>query len=213
MNETTELKLIQLNINSIISLKKRTELNIFTKRHKPHLILLSETKLGNKHTLNIHGYKTIRNDRKKNSGGGTAILYRDNLQCEQLPTPNKITTFECCLAKLKLKNNKNIILASTYKPPTEIVNKKQTLIKINPYELDEIYKIDKNAQYIIGGDFNSKHTQWNNKTNCTNGIRIYEWYETHKYIHNISIYTSLKPTCMRSQEGLRIAHRLRTNFK
>lgn len=131
--------------------------------------------------------------------------------CEQVPIPKKITSFECCLAKLKLINNKTLIIASIYKPPSEIINRKQTLIKINPYELNEIFKIDKNATYLIGGDFNAKHTLWNNNTNCTNGKIISEWYETHKNIHNISIYTSQNPTCMRSIEGSHIDFGLISN--
>lgn len=189
MNENYILKVIQLNINSIISHKKRTEFEQFLKKHKPQVIILSETKLSKKHTLNINGYTTIRNDHLK------------NIECEQLSTPKTITTFECCQAKLKLQNNKNIIIASTYKPPTEIINKKQTLIKIKPNELNEIFKIDKNAYYLIGGDFNSKHTSWNNNTNCINGNKIHEWYETYKNTHNISIYTAQNPTCMRSVKG------------
>lgn len=200
-NETHQLKIIQLNINSIISLKKRTEFEVFVNKHKPHIILLSETKLNKKHTLKIDGYGILRNDRTKNSGGGTAILYQTTLECEQLITPKKISTFECCLAKLKIKNNKNIIIASIYKPPTEIIDRKQKLIKINPYELNEIFTIDKNAHYLIGGDFNSKHNAWNNNNNCSNGRVINEWYETNKQTYNISIYTSRNPTCIRSTDG------------
>lgn len=201
VSETHELIVIQLNINSIISMKKRTELEVFTKKHKPQIIILSETKLNKKHTLNINGYKTIRNDRTQNSGGGTAILYSNNIECEEIETPKNITTFECCIAKLTLKNSKPLIIASIYKPPTELKNKKQTLIKINTIELNKIFEINKNAYYLIGGDFNAKHTEWNNKTNCSNGKSIYAWYETHKYMYDISIYTSQNPTCMRSIEG------------
>lgn len=204
MNENSELKVIQLNINSIISLAKRTEFEIFIKQNTPHIVLLSETKLNKVHKLNINGYTTLRNDRTKNKGGGTAILYTENLKCEQIQTPKNITSFECCICKLSLHNGKNIIIASIYKPPTEIVNKNPKLIKIIPHELNNIFSLDKNAYYLIGGDFNSKHTDWNNNTNCTNGKIISNWYETHKHIYNISIYTAKNPTCMRSSTGSHI---------
>lgn len=204
MASESEIKVMQLNINSIISLKKRTEFELLIKKHAPSIILLSETKLHKKHTLNINGYKILRSDRTKNTGGGTAIIYKNNMKCEQLQTPKTITSFECCLAKLSLQNNKYLLIASIYKPPSEIVDKKQTLIKIKPHELNEIFKTDKNAFYLIGGDFNSKHIEWNNNTNCINGKIISNWYETHKQIHNIAIYTSKNPTCMRSYEGSHI---------
>lgn len=87
MAQESELKVMQLNINSIVSIKKRTEFEIFIKKHTPQIIMLSETKLNKIHTLNINGYTTIRNDRTKNTGGGTAILYKNDLQCEQIQTP------------------------------------------------------------------------------------------------------------------------------
>lgn len=112
VSDTYELKIIQLNINSLISIKQRTELELFIKRHKPHIIMLSETKLNTtKHTntLNINGYKTIGNDRTKNNGGVTAILYSNTLEIEEIIQPKEIKTFECCIAKLNLTNK--IILA------------------------------------------------------------------------------------------------------
>lgn len=119
-----ELKVIQLNINSLVSKNKRTEFNLFLKKYKPQIVMLSETKLNKKHKLFFDGYKILRNDRNTNKGGGTAIIHQNNIDCEYITTPNSITSFECCLAKLKLKTGKNIILASIYKPPTEVINKK-----------------------------------------------------------------------------------------
>lgn len=199
-----ELKVIQLNINSLVSKNKRTEFNLFLKKYKPQIVMLSETKLNKKHKLFFDGYKTLRNDRNTNKGGGTAIIHQNNIDCEYITTPNSITSFECCLAKLKLKTGKNIILASIYKPPTEVINKKNVLIKIKASELSNILSIDKNAHYIIGGDFNSKHTAWNNTSNCTHGKNIFEWIESIKHQHNVQIYTSKNPTCKRSLEGSHI---------
>lgn len=203
-----EFKLIQVNINSLISKAKRAEFNQFLIKHKPDIVMLSETKLKPRHNISFSGYKVIRNDREteaeENNGGGTAILYKHDLECEPTTTPSSITTFECSITKLKLKNNKNLIIASIYKPPTELINKKIVLIKIKAQEINNIFSIDKNAYCIIGGDFNSKHTAWNNKTNCINGNNIYHWYETFRHSHDIQIYTSKKPTCKRSIDGTNI---------
>lgn len=53
--------------------------------------------------------------------------------------------------------------------------------------------IDRNACYIIGGDFNSHHTSWNSEFNCANGRKIYEWYQSYRSEYNIeqnSVYLS-----------------------
>lgn len=199
-----DLMITQINTNSIQSKVKRAEFQLFLTKLKPHITLISETKLNNKHKISFDGYKLLRNDREKNSGGGTAICFKENIDCELIPTPAKIKTFECCLARVKLQNNQRIIIASIYKPPSEKVNGKQSMIKINPRELNETLNYDKNALYLIGGDFNAHHSEWNSDNNCVNGKAIYEWLNTHKDTFNISLYASKNPTCMRTAKGSHI---------
>lgn len=166
--------------------------------------MLSETKLNKRHTISLDGYEIIRNDRETNKGGGTAICYSNQITCEYIPTPESIKSFECCIAKVKLSNNENIIFASIYKPPTAIINGKTTLIKIDPKELHEIFKLEKNAKVMIGGDFNAQHGSWNSKNECTNGKIIAEWLQSYAEYHNISVYAAELPTCNRSLEGSHI---------
>lgn len=175
-----EFTVIQINVNSIQSIAKRTNFNQFLKTMKPHIVLVSETKTNNKHKVSFDNYKIFRNDRIKNSGGGTAICFKENIVCDYIPTPDTIKTIECCLIRLKLQNSQNIIVGSIYKPPSEKINGKQTAIKINPQELNAILNIDKNAQYIIGGEFNSHHSEWNSERNCSNGNAIINWFQTNK---------------------------------
>lgn len=175
-NALNEITVIQLNINSIQSKTKRAEFQHFLQRHKPHLILLCETKLNKQHKLAFSGYNILRNDRTCNSGGGTAICYSSSFVCEHLSTPSTIKSFECCLLKLKLNDNKSIIVASIYKPPSKVINNKSVPIKINPIEINDILNIDRNAYYIVGGDFNSHHTSWNSAHNCSNGKEIFDWF-------------------------------------
>lgn len=199
-----DFKVIQLNINSIQSKVKRIEFQQFLNKTKPQIVLLSETKLNKRHNVSFNGYRIVRNDRMQNCGGGTAICFSTNIDCEHINTPSNIKSFECCLLKMKLINGKNLIFASVYKPPSEVINKKTVHIKINPMELNSILNIDKNAYYIIGGDFNAHHQFWNDKQNCINGKAIYEWFLAHKNNYNIDLYASENPTCMRSTDGSHI---------
>lgn len=46
-----ELKIIHVNVNSLIKISRRYELNNFIKNNNPDIVLLNETKLNNKHKL------------------------------------------------------------------------------------------------------------------------------------------------------------------
>ena len=69
--------IIAININSLISLEKKYCLLKLIKIYNPDIILLSETKLNQKHKLIIDGYNIIRNDRPNSiQSGGTAIIIK-----------------------------------------------------------------------------------------------------------------------------------------
>lgn len=64
------LKIIQLNINSLISKVKQHELQEFLKLHKPDILLLNETKLNYNNTRLFQNYEFVRSDRINGEGGG-----------------------------------------------------------------------------------------------------------------------------------------------
>lgn len=61
--EIKSLKIAQVNIHSIVSHSKREEFRAFLKKYKPHIVLLSETHLKNRHKVSFEGYKFYRHDR------------------------------------------------------------------------------------------------------------------------------------------------------
>ena len=78
------LKIIHINVNSIISISRRYELQTFLKLHDPDIVLLNETKLNKLHKVYFNNYNMIRNDRKDaKQGGGTAILIKDIIKYEK----------------------------------------------------------------------------------------------------------------------------------
>lgn len=60
VNEIKYLKIYQVNIRSLISHAKREEFRSFLKKNKPHIVLISETHLKNKHKVNFDGYRNYR---------------------------------------------------------------------------------------------------------------------------------------------------------
>lgn len=196
-----DLIIVQSNVNSLQSKVKKIEFEQFLKKHSPDLIMLTENKLNEKNSVSFHGYKIVRNDRLENNGGGTAICYKEHLFCGFFATPKKIKTFECCILNLKTKSEKNVIFASIYKPPSRKENGKTIPIKI---KLSEIFNIQKNALYVVGGNFDAHHPTWNSNAYTQNGNDIIEWYDQHKDACKISIYASKNPTCSRSLNGSHI---------
>lgn len=70
-------KLFEINLNSIISIERRQNLQTFIKDHNPHAILTVETVLLPKHKVDFPNYTFIRNDKNAHPGGrGTGILLK-----------------------------------------------------------------------------------------------------------------------------------------
>ena len=61
------LKIAAINVNSIVSNHKRFELLEFTTKFSHDIILISETKLNNKHKLGFEFFNLIRTDRSGSS--------------------------------------------------------------------------------------------------------------------------------------------------
>lgn len=70
-----KLKIISINVNSIVKNQRRASLMQLIKAQNPDIIFLSETKLNNTHVLKFKDYNIIRNDRKAQHIGGIVINF------------------------------------------------------------------------------------------------------------------------------------------
>ena len=59
----SKINIFQINVNSLISNKKRQELNMFLQKNSPDFVLINETKLNNTHKCFFKNYNLIRNYR------------------------------------------------------------------------------------------------------------------------------------------------------
>lgn len=159
------LRVAQVNINSLVSAKKRIEFEQFLKKYEPHIVLISETHLNSKHKVNFNEYKLYRSDRNVCGGGGTAICISDFIDSEYIQQPNGIESIESCSVKINLENNKRMIFSAVYRRPTN---------KIKCDDLTLLLKIDKNADHMIAGDFNAQSVLWGGDKTGTNGRLIDE---------------------------------------
>lgn len=98
-----KLSIIHINVNSLIKISRRYDLNLFISKYHPDLVLINETKLNPRHNLRFENYCFIRKDRKDaKRGGGTAILIKNGIRYRSY-TNNTISKFQylgTCIVKI-----------------------------------------------------------------------------------------------------------------
>ena len=57
------IKIISVNVNSIVTNARRYNLLNFINKHEPDIVLLNETKLNSNHRISFEHYNIIRNGR------------------------------------------------------------------------------------------------------------------------------------------------------
>lgn len=145
------IHICQWNANGVKN--KMSELSHMLRTNRIHICLLAETKLRQTDRLALHNYTIHRRD-MINDSGGTAILVHNSV-------PHvKIKNVNSTIQHIGIKFN-NINLFAIYNTPRNIMTHN---------DLEKFFQI--NRKTIVAGDFNSRHTFWNNHNNNTNGNRL-----------------------------------------
>lgn len=183
-----DIKVILINANSLISHAKRSIFNDFLNKNNPDIVLITETKLYPRLKVNFNNFDIIRKDRiNSNPGGGTGILIKSSYKYEELNLPSSFSSIEVCGIKLCLENNESINIFSVY-------HSSKISSSIDPSDLTKIANASGPTPFLIGGDFNSKHSYWYNPINCSNGKKLYDWFLTNSFNLNIEIIASRENT-------------------
>lgn len=183
-HEIKSLKIAQINIRSIVSHAKREEFRLFLRKNKPHIVMISETHLKSKHKVNFDGYKFYRCDRENASHGGVAICMLESIKSSQIIINESVQSIESCSVQIETLNGP-IVFSAIYRKPS---------INIKCDNLSVIINSNKNAKFVIAGDFNAHCATWGSKKICTNGRMINEWYNKNKPKYNIKIVSPAKPS-------------------
>jgi hypothetical protein len=159
----TKLKIITINVNSLVGLPRRHNLDLFLRKHNPDIVLLCETKLNSKHKLSIRNYKLLRSDRQDRGGGGCGILIKESLAFERVYTDN-IQKLEYCAITVRTEIEK-LTLYSIYN------NGKMRNIN------DDLSRIvtETRGELVIGGDFNARNPFWGGSAYNETGRLLEEW--------------------------------------
>ena len=159
IEESNKEDFLILHYNCRSAVNKNEEIrNICIKLH-PAILCLTETWLDNsssKTALTPEGYKMIRNDRSdtykqkygKTSGGGTAILYREEIKIRKLEIGEEDQETQW----VEVKGTPNFILGVVYKAQyTDLLDDKK---QIMPLETQLFEANTRNNKIIVTGDLN-----------------------------------------------------------
>ena len=174
MHKMNKIKLIFLNVNSLISCQKRHYFNLFLQTHKPDIMLVAEHKLSYRHKISFKGYNFIpqkikakRNGLSEKGGTATAIFIKEHIQYERIEI-DQTTNLENIAIVVHLKNNRKIAVASLYNRPQD---------NLITTDLDKVLEClnEKTNEIIWSGDFNARHPNWGDTQTNTKGRVLENW--------------------------------------
>jgi len=168
-----------------VSHSKRYALLDIIKSHKPHILLVCETKLKALHNISFRGYKTLRLDRTLNQGGGLLILIRENIQYSPLDIP-ALGTLEVLGIEIPLRHGRTLHIFEAY-------NSCRTLNSFRK-DLNTLLRISGNNPFIIGGDINARHPFWGDYTHNHAGSVMFKWFPDKAPLKNFWICGPDGPT-------------------
>lgn len=191
-NQLKTIKIIEINVNSLIAIERRQNMRDFLNLHKPHVVLLAETLLRTNHRLNFPNYYFVRTDKDSIvSGRGTGILIKDNIQFEQINTHAwNLKSLEATAVLIKTETNRNILLVAAYR-------RHQARSVLDTSDLDTI--MDQKSKFnrcniVIGGDMNARHENWLNTARCPSGEALVRWLNTNSAFLDVRLTHSAEPT-------------------
>lgn len=180
--QTHMLKIITLNVQSIIGHQRRHNLQQFLALHKPDLLLITETHLVNKHRVHFRNHEMIRTDKHPDKATtGTAILIKDTIKKRNLATSTWNLQALEVTAVLVHTSQRPICVIAAYRHATNRQHISHDLTIIT--DLCEQNRWD----VIIGGDFNAKHPSWHNQTICTQGRALDSWLEQNQIQRHLKL--------------------------
>lgn len=153
-----KLKILSWNCHSLQN--RVQELSHLLDQNPFHVILLQETWLNAKVTIKIPNYFCLRQDRKTDSRyphGGVAILIHNSLKSQFNRVKFvELNSFESIFVHFS-SSTFPFTIGSVYAPP-----------KLTATETKEAFSklFSRPGPFVIAGDFNARHTSWNN-VNCT----------------------------------------------
>lgn len=189
------LKIAEINVNSLITNERRASLTEFLAKHNPDAVLLCETKLNHRHRVSFKNYTFLRNDRlNAKQAGGTAILIKNNMKFKRIQLGClESPTLETTIIQIKIQQN-NLFLIAAYATSS---CKKEFMAELQLI-FDKLDLQKTNNYFIIAGDLNAKHADWNNPIDNKRGISLKNWLHQNQIKYKISLLNTAVPSFPKS---------------
>lgn len=169
MSEKRMLKICTWNANGL--LQKLDELEIFMREKDIDICLVSETHVKkqshethvqNESHLKIKGYNDFHACHPSGKArGGSSLYIKDYIeQSENLKI--ELETLQLCTIRVKI-SQRTLKISSIYCPPRSVIEKS---------DFTNLFESLK-PNFIIGGDFNAKHTFWGSRYISQKGRMLY----------------------------------------
>ena len=148
----------------------KEEIKLFLTQNKIDVMLISETHFTSRSHFTVPGYDTcLTNHPADKAHGGTAILIKSHIAYAELPryaTPKLQATI------INVQGpHRSITIASTYCPP------RYNLKAIS----FETFFLSLGKCFVVGGDFNNKHSLWGSRLDSTKGRELATVIRKHNY--------------------------------
>ena len=150
MMNNENLEIISWNSRSLYA--NLSEFKIFLYCNKPHIVCICESWLKSSHEPSFINYTSYFNHRINKSGGGTAILVRNDI-CAQAKDLNQYPNGGLEIQSITVFANKRIDIINIYNPSKSIT--KDEFI----FYFKQIYH-----NGVVVGDFNGHHKMWDSRS-------------------------------------------------
>lgn len=171
------LRIATWNANGLVN--KIHELEVFLREEKIDICLISETHFTKQSYVRVKGYTTYHSTHPSNKArGGSAVIIKDSVKHTEdikIDIESMQVTTVCVQTKCKKIN-----ISAIYCPP------RYSLLKSDYLDLLESL----GSHFIVGGDFNAKHTYWGSRLSTPKGKMLYAAGKE----ANCDFYSSGKPT-------------------
>lgn len=159
------------NAHSLVEAGRIAEVERVMSRHKLDICFLQETWLKKKHRQDhaMVGHTLYRTDRAA-VRGGTAIAVRRGLAATVIPIQQlaNLTVLEATAVMVSLGGGRKLFCLSIYNRTC------RNRTSADMHSIFEKLGLDRpEHQYVIGGDFNSLHTQWGNSRTYRAGTELH----------------------------------------
>lgn len=154
-----QLRILEWNANGL--LQHQQELQAILDIEKIDVCPISETHFTKESYIKFKGFKTYHTIHPDNAAkGGSAVIIKESISHHQ-EMDYQTAEIQATSVNIKTKSY-GLTITAIYCPPRHAIKKEQYINFLNT----------QGNRFIVGGDFNAKHTHWGSRLTTTKGREL-----------------------------------------